>query len=63
MKEKGSQLHILKSEPDQIQKDLMDTLTMERECLFFPLFEDEEKIDYENLIDLIFEYDKVITWW
>ena len=63
MKEKGTQLHILKSEPDEIQKTLMNSLTMESECLFFPLFDDKKNIDYEKLIDLIFECDKTITWW
>ena len=63
MKEKGTQLHILKSEPDEIQKTLMNSLTMESECLFFPLFDDKKNIDYEKLIDLIFDCDKIITWW
>jgi hypothetical protein len=63
MKEKETQLHILKSEPDEIQKTLMNTLAMESECLFFPLFDDKENIDYEKLIDLILKYDKIITWW
>ena len=63
MKEKETQLHILKSEPDEIQKTLMNALAMESECLFFPLFDDKKNIDYERLIDLIFEYDKIITWW
>ena len=63
MKEKGTQLHILKSEPDEIQKTLMNALAMESECLFFPLFDDKKNIDYEKLIDLIFDCDKIITWW
>ena len=63
MKEKETQLHILKSEPDEIQKTLMSAFATESECLFFPLFDDKKNIDYERLIDLIFEYDKIITWW
>ena len=63
MKEKETQLHILKSEPDEIQKTLMSSLAMESECILFPLFNDKKNIDYEKLIDLIFECDKTITWW
>ena len=63
MKEKGTQLHILKSEPDEIQKILMSSFDMESECVFFPLFDEKKNIDYEKLIDLIFECDKTITWW
>ena len=63
MKEKETQLHILKSEPDEIQNTLMSSLTMGSECVFFPLFDDKKNIDYEKLIDLIFDCDKIITWW
>lgn len=54
-------LHILKTEPDQVQKNLMCTLSLGYEVLQVPLYEDD--VDYEELVDLIFDYDQVITWW
>jgi hypothetical protein len=57
-------LHILKTAPDDIQRTLMYTLSLGYSCLQFPLFELEgEAPDYEELVDLIFEFDEVITWW
>ena len=56
-------LHILKSEPDEMQKTLMQPLSSEPESLEFDLYNKDEDADYENLIDLIFEYDQTITWW
>ena len=33
-------------------------------CLQFPLFEfDELEPDYDELIDLIFDFDEVVSWW
>jgi len=43
-------LHILKTEPSQGQ-----------ETTVFKLY--DEDADYEKLIDLIFEYDKTVSWW
>jgi hypothetical protein len=57
-------MHILKTPPDDLQRTLMYTLSLGYSCLQFPLFELEgEPPDYEELIDLIFEFDEVITWW
>lgn len=56
-------LHILKREPDEIQKVLMERISEGRENLEFPLFGDEKGVDYNRLIDLIFDSDRVITWW
>ncbi len=56
-------LHILKSEPDEDTRTLMGILSEgEGEetnilCLY------EEDADYERLIDMIFEHDRVISWW
>jgi hypothetical protein len=37
---------------------------MDHDCLQIPLFEDNGKSpDYEELIDRIFEFNEVITWW
>lgn len=54
-------LYILKSEPDETTKTLMDIISEGEETTVFPLY--EESPDYEKLIDLIFEHDKVISWW
>jgi hypothetical protein len=54
-------LHILKTEPDENARTLMDILSEGEEATEFGLY--EEAADYEKLIDMIFEYEKVITWW
>ena len=54
-------LHILKSEPDDNTKTLMNILSEGSETSEFPLY--DEQADYEKLIDAIFENDKVISWW
>lgn len=58
-------LHILKTPPDDTQRTLMCALSLGYNCLQIPLFdvEGEEATDYEELIDLIFDYDEVVTWW
>lgn len=55
-------LHLLKTPPDDLQRTLMCSLSLGYNCLQLPLFEKDE-MDYEELIDLIFEYDEVHTWW
>ncbi len=54
-------LHILKTEPDDDTKTLIDIVSRGEESTIFELFNDN--VDYERLIDLIFEHDKVVTWW
>lgn len=54
-------LHILKSEADHTTKMLITSLSEERNVMTFPMYEDDA--DYEELIDLIFESDKVVSWW
>ena len=54
-------LHILKSEPDDNTMTLMEILSQGEESTEFKLY--GEEADYENLIDLIFEHDKVVSWW
>lgn len=53
-------LHILKTEPDENTNRLIDILSQGEEANVFRLYEDQ---DYEKLIDLIFEYEKTISWW
>lgn len=65
MPEKKKILHLLKTEPDDIQRTLMDSLSEGRISLEIPLYGGDEKETevYDKIIDVIFEYDQVITWW
>jgi hypothetical protein len=54
-------LHILKSEPNNNIKNMIDILSEGKETSVFTLYDDQP--DYGNLIDMIFEHDKVISWW
>jgi hypothetical protein len=54
-------LHVLKSEPDQNTKTLIDLLSEGEESMQFNLYEKES--DYEKLIDLVFESDQIVSWW
>jgi hypothetical protein len=55
-------LHILKTEPDADTRVLVSALGMAhgQESTVIRL---DDSTDYEQLIDLIFEHDRVITWW
>ena len=64
MRKRKKMLHILKSEPDDVQRTLMYALSLGYNCLQFPLFEvDDMAPDYEELIELIFDFDEIISWW
>lgn len=54
-------LHILKTEPDQNTKTLMDIVSEGEDATVYKLYEGDP--DYEQLIDLVFENDKTISWW
>ena len=56
-------LHILKTDTDNNTKTLMSALNKSEggESTKFMLY--DEQADYEKLIDLIFEHDKIISWW
>ena len=54
-------LHIYKTEPDETTKTLVKILSEDEDVTEFDLFKDN--VDYGKLLDLIFEHDKVITWW
>jgi hypothetical protein len=57
-------MHILKSPPDDLQRTLMYNLSLGYNCLQFPLFDVEgETPDYDELVDLIFDFDEVVSWW
>ena len=64
MSEQRKILHIQKTPPDETQLILMSSLSQGCDCRYVSLFEKEDTaVDYGELIDLIFESDKVITWW
>ena len=54
-------LHILKSDPDENTKTFIEILSEGQEAVEFGLYEDAA--DYDKLIDMIFEHDRVISWW
>lgn len=54
-------LHILKSEPDQDTKILMDILSKDTETTLVSLYDGDT--DYERLIDQIFDHDRAVCWW
>ena len=54
-------LHIMKSDPDENTRAFMEILSEGEETTAFSLY--DEEADYEKLIDMIFEHDKVISWW
>jgi len=54
-------LHILKTEPDEEARTLMDLLSDGEGNSTFSLYESDP--DYAKLLDLIFENDRTISWW
>ena len=54
-------LHILKSEPDDNTRVLIDILSQDRDAVLYPLY--EEDADYDQMLDLVFDSDQVISWW
>ena len=54
-------LHVLKSEPDDVTKKLVEASSKGSEIQQFELYKDN--VDYDKLVELVFENDKVICWW
>lgn len=54
-------LHLLKSEPDETIKTLMGSFAEGNEVQEFEMYKGD--VDYDKLIALVFESDKVISWW
>jgi hypothetical protein len=54
-------LFIYKSEPDGVTQTLANKIGEGHEVLHFELYKDP--VDYKKLLDLVFEAEKVITWW
>jgi len=53
-------LHIFKTEPDETVKTLAQAWNEGREVTEFHLY--QNPVDYDRLIDLIFENEKVLSW-
>ena len=54
-------LHILKTEPDETVEKLTTRMSMETTTTVIMLY--EEPVDWEALVDKVFENDKVVCWW
>lgn len=54
-------LHVHKSEPDEVIKTLMIPLLEGSDVQKFELYNGD--VDYDKLVKLVFEHDKVICWW
>ncbi len=55
-------LHLLKTEPDETTRRLVSMLENLNACESTVVRLDDWA-DYEELIDIIFEHDTVISWW
>jgi len=54
-------LHIEKSQPANLQDALISALGLGTGSQRISLF--DEAVDYDRLVDLIFDYGDVVTWW
>ena len=54
-------LHILRSAPDDIVRKFIEDAPQATESIERPLYRGE--IDYDQLLNDIFESDRVICWW
>ncbi len=52
-------LYILRSEPDETGKKMMETHKQDNEVTVVDL---RENVVHDELVDLIFSHDKVISW-
>jgi hypothetical protein len=54
-------LQIFKSEPDAVIKKLMEPVSKDNEARQFEMYQGD--VDYDKLVELVFEHDTVICWW
>ena len=54
-------LHILRSEPDELVRRLVEALSRGKAVREVPLY--GGSVDYDRLVHDIFEAKKVICWW
>ena len=56
-------LHLLKSEPDPTTAALISAMKESGDTQYTTYMLSEAGADYDELIDLIFAHDAVISWW
>ena len=54
-------LNIVRSEPDDVIKTFIEAFSQGENDKAISLY--EKDVDWSNLVDEIFAYDKVICWW
>ncbi len=54
-------LHLLRTEPDETVRQLMQNLNNGDEATEVPLY--DENLDWSRLVDEIMAADKVVSWW
>ncbi len=54
-------LHILKSEPDELVRDLKEKICQTNQCKELKVYSPD--VDWNQVVDEIFAADKVICWW
>ena len=54
-------VHLLRSDPDETTRLLIDGVSENMESIEVPL--NREAVDYDNLINEIFDSERVICWW
>ncbi|THB63859.1 MAG: hypothetical protein D6E12_16115 [Desulfovibrio sp.] len=62
-RQRKKMLHVLCSKPHESQRMLINALSMGYHTLEFPLYEENTDGDYDELVDLIFEYNQIVCWW
>ena len=54
-------LHILRSEPDEMTRNLIQQSFEEAQNIEVPMHQKE--LNYDELVEEIFHSDKVVSWW
>lgn len=54
-------LHILRSEPDDMVALFIRETSQGHDARSFPLYQDP--VDYDRLVQSIFDSDRVFSWW
>jgi len=54
-------LHVFRSEPDEVLSTLMEASSESNEVQHFEMYKGD--VDYDKLVEMIFENEKVICWW
>lgn len=54
-------LHVLRSKPDAMVRLLIDEMRAGDDCREIPLH--AGAVDYDRLVEAVFQSDRVISWW